>query len=137
MLLEYPEMSSPLPIPLESLECSPEASLALNEGKCFLTTSNKRWNFDVQMPLSNFQTQVQGMQIDAKVLAGRVELCLLDEHLKLLSAIEFWPTEKPVLRKLYAGEGGKAHTLMIRNKMPDSSKSLVEISGVTLSARAR
>ena len=48
LLLKSPEMSNPVPIPLESLECSPEASLAFNDGKCFLTTS------DLRKPERNF-----------------------------------------------------------------------------------
>lgn len=132
LLLQYPEMSNPVPIPLKSLEFSPEASLALNYGKCFLTTSNKRWNFDAWSTLGHFQAGANEVSLNAKVHQGRIELCLISESGKLISAIEIWPTEKPVLRQLYAGEGVKAHTLMIRNKMPDSSKSLVEISKIAL-----
>ena len=135
MLLDYPEISNPVHIPLESLECSPEASLALNDDKCFLTTSDSRKperNFDVWCSLSKFEADAREVSLAAKVLRGRAEVFLIDDSGKVVSAIEIWPTEKPVLRKLYAGENGQAHTLMIRNKMPDSSKSLVEISGITL-----
>ena len=132
LLLQYPEMSNPVPIPLESLECSSEATFALDQGKCFLTTSDKRWNFDFWLPLARFQSKAKQLSLNAKVHSGHVELCLISDIGKVVSSVEIWPTDKPVSRKLYSGEGGKAHTLMIRNKMPDSSKSLVEISGITL-----
>jgi len=135
LLLEYPEISQPIPIPLEFLESSPEASLALNDGKCFLTTSDLRKperNFDFWCSLSKYQADACEVSFTAKMLHGRAEVFLIDDIGKVVSTVEIWPTEKPVLRKLYAGEGGQAHTLMIRNKMPDSSKSLVEISGIAL-----
>lgn len=132
LLLEYPEKKIPLPISLDSLECSPEASFGLNEGKCFLTTSDKRWNFDFWLPVARFQSKANELLLNAKVHSGRVEICLIADTGKVVSSIEIWPTDKPVLRTLYAGEEREAKALMIRNKMPDSSKSMVEISGIAL-----
>ena len=132
LLLEYPEIKIPLPISLDSLECSPEASFALNEGKCFLSTSDKRWNFDFWLPVARFQSKAKDLLLNAKVHSGRVEICLIADTGKVVSSIEIWPTDKPVSRTLYAGHERHAKALMIRNKMPDSSKSMVEISGIAL-----
>jgi hypothetical protein len=62
LLLEYPEIKIPMPISLDSLECSPEASFAINEGECFLTTSNQRnpdRNFDFWLPVARFQSKAK------------------------------------------------------------------------------
>jgi hypothetical protein len=125
-------MKIPMPISLDALECSPEASFALIEGECFLTTSDKRWNFDFWLPVALFQSKAKKLLLNAKVHSGRVELCLIADTGKVVSSVEIWPTDKPVSRTLYSGDNRKAKALMIRNKMPDTSKSMVEISGITL-----
>ena len=134
LLLEYPEIKIPMPISLDSLECSPEASFAINEGECFLTTSGKRWNFDFWLPVARFQSKVKKLSLNAKVHSGRVELCLISDSGKVVSSVEIWPTDKAVSRTLYAGDKRHAKTLMIRNKMPDTSKSKVEIYEVSQGA---
>jgi hypothetical protein len=74
----------------------------------------------------------KNLLLNAKVHSGRVELCLIADTGKVVSSVEIWPTDKPVSRTLYSGDNRKAKALMIRNKMPDTSKSMVEISGITL-----
>jgi hypothetical protein len=135
MLLKYSEMNNPVHIPLDSLECSPEASLAFNDGKCFLTTSDLRKperNFDFWCSLSKFEAHASEVSFTAKMLRGRADVFLIDDTGKVVSTVEIWSTEKPISRRLYTGENRKAQILMVRNKMPDSSKSMVEIFGIVL-----
>lgn len=130
MLLKYPEMSNPAPIHLESLECSPEASIAPNDGKFFLTTSDIRKperNFDFWCSLSKFEPDASEVSFSAKMIRGRAEVFLIDDTGKVVSKVEIWPTEKPISQMLYAGENRKARSLMIRNKMPDTCKSMLEV----------
>jgi hypothetical protein len=116
---------------LKSIEPADKASVALEEGKFFLTTSDERWNFDVLFDLGE-QSEAKFLIFNGRVYKGRVEVCLFADNDKVVSKVEIWPTDKPVSRTLYAGDKRKAKALMIRNKMPDSSKSMVEISGILL-----
>jgi hypothetical protein len=137
LLLKYPAMKNSVPIPLESLESSPEASMALNDGKCFLTTSAFRKlerNFDFWCSLLKFEALASEVSFTAKVLRGRADVFLIDDTGKVVSSVEIWPTDKPISRTLYAGENRLVCTLMIRNKMPDTSKSKVEIYEVSQGA---
>jgi hypothetical protein len=140
LLLKYPAMKNSVPIPLESLESSPEASMALNDGKCFLTTSAFRKlerNFDFWCSLSKFEAHASEVSFTAKMLRGRMDVFLIDDTGKVVSSVEIWPTEKPILRTLHAGKNATARTLMIRNKMPDTCKSRLEILEICLSDEAR
>jgi len=129
--LDFSEAMFFQPVDVSSLEPSSDASLALDEGKFFLTTAGKRWNFDVLFNFGN-QNNDKFLTFNGRVYKGRVEVCLFADNDKVVSSIEIWPTDKPVSRTLYAGEERKAKALMIRNKMPDSSKSMVEISGIAI-----
>jgi hypothetical protein len=140
LLLKYPAMNNSVPIPLESLESSPEASMALNDGKCFLTTSAFRKperNFDFWCSLSKFEAHASEVSFTAKMLSGRADVFLIGDSGKVVSTVEIWPTDKAILRTLHAGKNGTAHTLMIRNKMPDTCKSRLEILEICLSDEAR
>ena len=64
------------------------------------------------------------------MLSGRADVFLIDDSGRVVSTAEIWPTDKPILRTLYAGKNGTAHTLMIRNKMPDTCKSRLEVLGI-------
>jgi len=117
-------------INLAALKCFPEASIAMNERSCFLTTSEQRKperNFDFWCNLSNLEPSENEVLIKAKVLQGRVDVFLISDDGQVVSSAEIWPTDIPISRTLYAGKDGKANTLMIRNKMPDTAVSKVEI----------
>ena len=135
VVLKNSDVSNSTPINLSAINCFPEASIARNEGKCFLTTSDLRKperNFDFWCSLSKFEAQATEVSFTAKMLRGRADVFLIDNTGKVVSTVEIWPTDKPILRTLYAGDKRKAKALMIRNKMPDSSKSMVEISGIAV-----
>ena len=120
---------------MSAINCFAEASIARNEGKCFLTTSDQRnpeRNFDFWCSLPKFEALASEVSFTAKMLRGRVDVFLIDDTGKVVSSVEIWPTDKAVSRTLYAGDKRYAKTLMIRNKMPDSSKSMMEISGIAL-----
>lgn len=133
--LSFPSMGGGIPVPLDSLEISRGAAMALAGGKAFLTTSDERWHFDIWSTVARFEPDAKELVLNSKVYRGRVELCLISGNGSLVSAVEIWPTEKPVLRRLYGGKDGQAHTLMIRNKMPDTWRSMVEVSGIELGSR--
>jgi hypothetical protein len=61
------------------------------------------------------------------MLRGRADVFLIDDTGKVVSTVEIWPTDKPILRRLYAGENRVVRALMIRNKMPDTCKSRLEV----------
>jgi hypothetical protein len=133
--LKHSNLSNATKIDLSAINCFPEASIAQNEEKCFLTTSDQRnleRNFDFWCSLSNLAPSANGVSISAKVLRGCADVFLIDDTDKVVASVEIWPTEKPISRTLYAGKDVKAHTLMIRNKMPDTSKSILEISGIEI-----
>jgi hypothetical protein len=138
VVLKKSNLSNSAPINLSAINCFSEASIAQNEGKCFLTTSDQRnpeRNFDFWCSLSKFEAHASEVSFTAKMLRGRADVFLIDDTGKVVSTVEIWPTAKPILRTLYAGKDGKAHTLMIRNKMPDTCKSLIEISSISLGVR--
>jgi hypothetical protein len=130
VVLKNSNLSNSISIDLTAINCFPEASIAQIEGKCFLTTSDLRKperNFDFWCSLSKFEAPASEVSFTAKVLRGRADVFLIDDTGKVVSAVEIWPTDKSVSRTLYAGYMRQAKVLMIRNKMPDTSKSKVEI----------
>jgi len=129
--LDFPSPKVEQVTNLKSIEPADEASVALEEGKFFLTTSAERWNFDVLFDFGQ-HSEAKFLIFNGKVYKGRVEVCLFADNDKVVSKVEIWPTDKPVSRTLYSGDERSVKALMIRNKMPDSSKSLVEISGIAL-----
>jgi hypothetical protein len=133
-VLKNSNLSNSTPINLSAINCFSEASIAQNEGKCFLTTSDQRnpeRNFDFWCSFRDFD-HANEVFLKSRVLKGRAEVFLISDNGMVVSSTEIWPTDKPILRTLYAGKDGKAQSLMIRNKMPDSSKSMVEISGIAI-----
>ena len=133
VVLKNSNLSNSTPINLSAINCFPEASIAQNEGKCFLTTSDQRnpdRNFDFWCSLSKFEARASEVSFAAKMLSGRADVFLIDDSGRVVSTAEIWPTDKPILRTLYAGKNGTAHTLMIRNKMPDTCKSRLEVLGI-------
>jgi len=130
VVLKNSNLSNSTPINLSAINCFSEASIAQNEGKCFLTTSDQRdpeRNFDFWCSLSNLGASANGVLISAKVLRGRADVFLIDDTDKVVSSVEIWPTKKPILHRLYAGKNRVVRTLMIRNKMPDTCKSKLEV----------
>jgi hypothetical protein len=122
-------------INITALKCFPEASIARNERSCFLTTSDQRKperNFDFWCNLSNLEPSVNEVSVTAKVIKGRVDVFLISDNGQVVSSAELWPTDIPISRTLYAGKDGKANTLMIRNKMPDTCKSRLEVCDVNV-----
>ena len=137
VVLKNSNLSNSISIDLTAINCFPEASIAQIEGKCFLTTSDLRKperNFDFWCSLSKFEAPASEVSFTAKVLRGRADVFLIDDTGKVVSSVEIWPTDKAVSRTLYAGDKRHAKTLMIRNKMPDTSKSKVEIYEVSQGA---
>ncbi len=130
VVLKNSNLSNATPINLSAINCFSEASIARNEGKCFLTTSNQRnpeRNFDFWCSLSNLAPSSNVVSITAKMLRGRADVFLIDDTGKVVSTVEIWPTEKPISQMLYAGQNRVVRTLMIRNKMPDTCKSRLEV----------
>jgi hypothetical protein len=137
VVLKNSNLSNSISIDLSAINCFPEASIAQNEGKCFLTTSDQRnpdRNFDFWCSLSKSEALASEVSFTAKVLRGRADVFLIDDTGKVVSSVEIWPTDKPVSRTLYAGDKRHAKTLMIRNKMPDTTVSKVEIYEVSQGA---
>jgi hypothetical protein len=132
LALANPPVQDRIILPLPLLKPSKAAGLSLNGATSILTTSDTRWNFDLLADLEEVSGNADALTFTARVLTGRVEVCLLDERGELVSAVEIWPTEKPISRILSSqGPLGKSQ-LMIRNKMPDSSRSKVEFSDIFL-----
>ena len=131
--LDFPSPKLEQVTNLKSIEPATKASVALEERKFFLTTSDERWNFDVLFDLGE-QSEAKFLIFNGRVYKGRVEVCLFADNDKVVSKVEIWPTDKPVSRTLYAGHERHAKALMIRNKMPDTSQSKVEISEVSQGA---
>jgi hypothetical protein len=130
VVLKNSNLSNATQIDLSAINCFPEASIARNEEKCFLTTSHQRnpdRNFDFWCSLSKFEAHASEVSFTAKMLRGRADVFLIDDTGKVVSTVEIWPTDKPILRRLYAGENRVVRALMIRNKMPDTCKSRLEV----------
>jgi hypothetical protein len=134
VVLKNSNLSDFIPINLSAINCFPEASIARNEGKCFLTTSDQRnpdRNFDFWCSLKDFEHSANGVLFKSRVLKGRAEVFLISDKGRVVSSAEIWPTCKPISLTLYAGNDGNTTTLMIRNKMPDTCKSMIEIFSIS------
>jgi hypothetical protein len=130
--LALPSLDDRVDLPLGRLESSTASTLSWSGDRVVLTTSDRRWNFDLVVSLEGLSSHANALHFNAKVLKGRIEVCLLDEQGQLISNMEIWPTDEPVSRTLYAKDQIGKSRLMIRNKMPDSAKSKVEIMDLFL-----
>jgi len=104
--------------------------VALGRQTVIVTTSDRRWNFDSWIPIPKNENS-SDFGIKLQVLRSRVEVCLISKDSEdrdcVTASVEAWPTPNAVEYVLESSGSRAVENILIRNKMPDTAVSKVEI----------
>ena len=128
--IQTPDFSSWTPLDLRTIQVAKNAAVAFGTQSVIVTTSDRRWNFDSWIPIpKNDKNSDFGIKL--QVLQGRVEVCLIskdsEDKDRVTASFEAWPTPNPVEYVLGSSGSRSVENILIRNKMPDTAVSKVEI----------
>ena len=131
--VQTPDSSSWVPLDLRTIQVAKNAALAFGTKSVIVTTSDRRWNFDSWIPIPKNENS-SDFGIKLQVLSGRVEVCLISKDSEardcVTASVEAWPTPNAVDYVLESSGPRPVENILIRNKMPDTAVSKVEIYGV-------
>ncbi len=128
--IQTPDFSSWMPLDLRTIQVAKNATMALGRHSVIVSTSDRRWNFDswISIP-KNEKSSDFGIKL--QVLRGRVEVCLISKDSEdkdcVTASVEVWPTPNAVEYVLESSGSRPVKNILIRNKMPDTAVSKVEI----------
>jgi hypothetical protein len=128
--IQTPDFSSRMPLDLRTIQVAKNAAVALGRQSVIVTTSDRRWNFDSWIPIPKNENS-SDFGIKLQVLQGRVEVCLISKDSEdrdcVTASVEAWPTPNAVEYVLESSGTQPVENILIRNKMPDTAVSKVEI----------
>ena len=136
--IQRPDFSSWIPLDLRTIQVANNAAVAVGRQSVILTTSDHRWNFDSWIPIPKNENS-SDFGIKLQVVSGRVEVCLISKDSEnrdcVTASIEAWPTPNAVEYVLESYGSRPVENILIRNKMPDTAVSKVEIYEVKQRAK--
>ena len=128
--IQTPVFSSWMPLDLRTIQVAKNAAVEFGRQSVVVTTSHRRWNFDSWIPIPKNDKNFD-FGIKLQVLSGRVEVCLISKDSAdrdcVTASVEVWPTPYAVEYVLKSSGSRTVDNLLIRNKMPDTTVSKVEI----------
>jgi len=131
--IQTPDFSSWMPLDLMTIQVAKNAAVAFGTQTVIVTTSDRRWNFDSWIPIPKNENS-SDFGIKLQVLRGRVEVCLISKDSEdrdcVTASVEAWPTPNAVEYVLESSGARPVENILIRNKMPDTAVSKVQVHEV-------
>ena len=132
--VQMPDSSSWVPLDLRTIQVAKNAAVAFGTKSVIVTTSDRRWNFDALLPVLKSESNKSHLLLKLRVIAGRVEVSSVFKDSNgsesVTASVEAWPTPNAVEYVLESSGPRPVENILIRNKMPDTAVSKVEIYGV-------
>ena len=129
--VQMPDSSSWVPLDLRTIQVAKNAAVAFGRQSVTLTTSDRRWNFDALLPVLKSESNKSHLLLKLRVIAGRVEVSSVFKDSNggesVTASVEAWPTPNAVEYVLESSGSRPVENILIRNKMPDTAVSKVEI----------
>jgi hypothetical protein len=129
--IQTPDFSSWMPLDLRTIQVAKNAAVVLGRQSVIVTTSDRRWNFDALVPVPKTKQTQSHLIVKLQVLQGRVEVSSVFKDSNggesVTASVEAWPTPNPVEYVLESSGSRPVENILIRNKMPDTAVSKVEI----------
>jgi hypothetical protein len=120
-----------MPLDLRTIQVAKNAAAAFGRQSVIVTTSDHRWNFDALLPVPKTKQTKSHLMVKLQVLQGRVEVSSVFKDSNggesVTASVEAWPTPNAVEYVLESSGYRPVENILIRNKMPDTAVSKVEI----------
>jgi hypothetical protein len=137
--VQMPDFSSWVPLDLRTIQVAKNAAVAFGTKSVIVTTSDRRWNFDALLPVLKSESNKSHLLLKLWVIAGRVEVSSVFKDSNggesVTASVEAWPTPNAVEYVLESYGSRPVENILIRNKMPDTAVSKVEIYEVNQRAK--